>query len=88
MFNWFKKRDTAPTNVLEFPVKPIEVPPMPDYVQYKQQPGIQYVIGFTDDNRVSLKLGSGVGTTLYMNVPAVKGMIAMLESAIERIEEQ
>ncbi len=87
MFNWFKKNGTS-NDVSEFPVKPVEVPAMPDVIQYKEQPGIQYIIGFTDDSRISLRLGSGVGTTLYMNVPAVKGLIAMLESAIERIEEQ
>ncbi len=88
MFDWFKKKDSTQNNILEFPVKPVEVPPMPDYIQYKQQPNIQYVVGITDDKRVSLTLGSGLGTTLYMNAPAVKGMIAMLESAVERLEEQ
>ncbi len=87
MFNWFKKNG-ASDNALEFPVKPVEVPAMPDVIQYKEQPNIQYNIGLTDDRRISLRLGSGVGTTLYMNAPAVRGMIAMLESAVERIEEQ
>ena len=74
MFDWFKKKDNEPTNVVPFPelkeVPKVE-PPAP-----KEEPAkIYYRLGLTDNNRVAFSMGY---SEITMNHEGCQQMIDQL----------
>lgn len=80
MFSWFGKDKINESNnfsadddyLTPFPVKPLP----------EKDPETYYSVGLTDNNRVSLS----VGKTLFMTSEGVKGMISVLEAAMNSLE--
>lgn len=75
MFDWFKNKDTSPSNVVKFP-EPKSVPQVP-YIEPPKQPAqVFYRIGVTDDNTVSLQVGY---SELTMTKRGVQNLIEQLQ---------
>lgn len=86
MFNWFKKKDTGPTNVVPFP-EPKLVPPMPKVEPPKEdpQPTIFYRIGVTDQNRIAFSMGH---KEITMNKRGAQQMIDQLKVFMDQIDDE
>ena len=86
MFDWWKKKDSTPTNVVKFPEKkptwtcPPEPPPVPE-----KPATIFYRIGIADTNRVSLQMGHN---EITMNKAGVDNLIRQLSVFRDQLIEQ
>ncbi len=85
MFDWFKKKDKAPTNVVPFP-EPKSVPAMPK-VEPPPEPEkpstVYYRLGMASDNRVSLQVGY---SEITMNALGIENLIKQLELFRDQIK--
>jgi hypothetical protein len=76
MFDFFKKKDKEPSNVVPFP-EPKLVPPMPEVKPPKDEPVTTfYRLGFTSNDRVSFQMGY---SEITMNYRGLNDMIKQLE---------
>lgn len=87
MFDWFKKKDNTPSNVVPFP-EPKAVPKMPEVQPPKQEEEpakIFYRIGVTDKQRVAFSMGY---SEITMNKRGVQQMIDQLTVFMDQIEDE
>ncbi len=85
LFNWFKKKDNTPTNVVPFP-EPKAVPPIPKVEPPKEDPAtIFYRIGVTDKQRISFSMGY---SEITMNKKGVQQMIDQLTVFMNQLEDE
>lgn len=87
MFDWFKKKDSRPSNVVKFP-EPKESSPMPEVKppnEEKKPPTIFYRFGFTDNNRLAFQMGY---SEITMNKQGVQNLIDQLEFFKNQLEDE
>jgi len=86
MFDFFKKKDKTPSNVVPFP-EPKAVPPMP-YVEPPKEPEKPvttfYRLGITNNSRVSFQMGY---SEITMNADGIDNMIRQLQVFRDQIRE-
>ncbi len=81
MFNWFGKKDKAPTNVVPFP-EPKVVPPIP----MPEQPAtVFYRFGVTDNNQLAFQMGY---SEITMTKLGVQSLIDQLEFFKEQLVDE
>ncbi len=87
MFDWFKKKDKKPSNVVPFP-EPKSVPKMPEVESPKKDPVTFYRLGLTNNNRVSFNMGY---SEITMNAEGCQQMIdqlAFFQSQLQKEDEE
>lgn len=85
MFDWFKKKDQQPSNVVKFP-EPKAVPPMPEVEPPKEEPStIFYRFGVTNNNRLALQMGY---SEITMSKQGVQNLIDQLEFFKNQLEDE
>ena len=84
MFDFFKKKDETPSNVVKFP-EPKAVPPMPEVEPPEEPAKIFYRFGVTDKNRLAFQMGY---SELTMNKQGVQNLIDQLEFFKSQLQEE
>lgn len=88
MFDWFKKKDSLPSNVVKFPESK-SYPKMPEVELPAPEPEkagkTYYRLGLTDNNRVAFSMGY---TEVTMNREGIQNMIDQLEFYKSQLEEE
>ncbi len=87
MFDWFTKKDKAPSNVVPFP-EPKAVPHMPKVEpppEPKKPDTVFYRFGITDANRLAFQVGY---SEITMNKQGVQNLIDQLEFFKDRMVDE
>ena len=82
MFDFFKKKDNTPSNVVPFPEP--EPKPVPQIDPPEKPAQTFYRLGLTDNNRVSFTMGY---SEITMNAAGINTMIRLLETYRDQLEE-
>lgn len=85
MFDWMKKKDKLPKNVVPFPEPKTGPKLVPAAPAKEKDPITFYRLGLTDNNRVSLAMGYSEVT---MNYDGVGNMIKQLEVFRDQLREE
>ena len=89
MFDWFKKKDKEPSNVIPFPdhrdygVDDKQALPLP---KEPEKPAVTYYrLGLTDNNRVSFQMGY---SEITMNAAGIDNLIKQLELFRDQLQHE